>query len=95
MVVCAFLKGKLPPIFHSWNLRNTQEMQVPLNATHQLSYLEQTWLNLFQDSQYPAVRLAIIFFLFHELVFIGRYIPYLICDHINYFKQFKIQAVLN
>jgi methylsterol monooxygenase len=82
--------------------RKRKKMQVasPLfNATGsgfplrdgQLSFLEEQWTLLFQDSKYPAVRLALVFFLVHEIVFIGSYLPYIVCDHVSFLRRYKIQ----
>eukprot|EP00842_Homolaphlyctis_polyrhiza_P005301 jgi/Hompol1/5772/HPOL_002055-RA len=46
---------------------------------------------MFEGSQRPALRLAMMFFVWHEIVFFGRYIPYMIADMIPYFRQYKIQ----
>ncbi|KAJ3304727.1 C-4 sterol methyl oxidase [Kappamyces sp. JEL0829] len=56
-----------------------------------LTWAEQEWLNLFKDSKYPVARLAIVLFIWHEICFFGRYIPYVFCDHIPYLKKYRIQ----
>ena len=57
------------------------------------NFLERKWVEIFDGTERPAVRLAIVLFLWHEFVFVTRYIPYMIADRIPYFRQFKIQDV--
>lgn len=56
----------------------------------QFSWLEQQWQEAYRDRD-PLVVTGIIAFVMHELVYFGRFIPFLICDFIPYFKQYKIQ----
>ena len=37
------------------------------------------------------MRLAVVLFIWHEVVFIGRYIPYLIADFVPFLQKYKIQ----
>jgi methylsterol monooxygenase len=59
------------------------------------TYLESLWIDTFKESQYPGIKLAVVLFIWHEIVFIGRYLPFLMCDYIPYFRQFKIQEKVN
>lgn len=68
-------------------------IDIPQNYTP--TYLESLWIDTFKDSQYPGIKLAFLLFLWHEFVFIGRYIPFLMCDYIPFFRQFKIQEKEN
>ncbi|KAI8918888.1 hypothetical protein BC831DRAFT_481892 [Entophlyctis helioformis] len=72
----------------------TVQAHAPLNATtaFEPTVAESHWLALFTHSQSPSIRLALILFVWHEIVFIGRYIPFVIADHIPYFRRYKIQA---
>ena len=69
-----------------------------MNSTTTLGYqptfLEEKWVSFFKDSEYPAVKLALLLFVWHQIVFIGRYIPFYICDFIPFFRKYKIQAVI-
>ncbi|KAH6564715.1 hypothetical protein BASA62_007763 [Batrachochytrium salamandrivorans] len=64
-----------------------------INSTmaYEPNFAERQWLALFEGSKRPGIRLAIVLFIWHEFVFITRYIPYMIADYIPYFRQFKIQ----
>lgn len=64
-----------------------------MNATipmDQASWLEHQWQELYRDRN-PLLVTGILAFTMHELVYFGRFIPFLICDFIPYFKQYKIQ----
>jgi hypothetical protein len=66
-----------------------------ITIPHQLTWTEAQWQNLFQDATYPSARLAIVLFAWHQIVFIGRYIPYVICDHVSFLRKYRIQKVEN
>ena len=72
---------------------STFGIEIPDNYSP--TYLESFWLDTFKDSEYPGIKLAIVLFLWHEIVFIGRYIPFMICDYVPYLRQFKIQEKEN
>ncbi|KAJ3185772.1 C-4 sterol methyl oxidase [Gaertneriomyces sp. JEL0708] len=55
------------------------------------TYWESKWLQLFDNSEYPAVTLAFVLFIWHEFVFFGRFFPYFVMDQFPYFKKYKIQ----
>ena len=55
--------------------------------------LDEFWISLFEGTEHPSIRLAVILFAWHELVFIGRYIPYWICDYIPAAQKYRIQPV--
>ncbi|KAJ3278479.1 C-4 sterol methyl oxidase [Borealophlyctis nickersoniae] len=63
------------------------------SSSYEPNYLERQWLNLFDGSDYTAIRLALVLFAWHEFVFFGRFLPYYICDFIPYFRKYKIQDV--
>ncbi|KAJ3111075.1 C-4 sterol methyl oxidase [Phlyctochytrium bullatum] len=56
---------------------------------------EAAWLKLFENSTQPAVTLAIVLFIWHEIVYFGRFLPYMIMDRIPYFQKYKIQPTEN
>ncbi|KAJ3168076.1 C-4 sterol methyl oxidase [Geranomyces variabilis] len=60
-------------------------------ATYIPTFLERHWLGLFQDSSYPALKLALVLFAWMEIVFFGRFLPYYITDQIPFFQKYKIQ----
>ncbi|KAI8911490.1 hypothetical protein EDD86DRAFT_202536 [Gorgonomyces haynaldii] len=64
-----------------------------MNSTvvYQPNFLEQTWLQLFDGSEYPSIRVAVVLFIWHEIVFFGRYLPFWIADQIPFFQQYRIQ----
>ena len=57
------------------------------------TFLEKQWVSLFADSEYPAIKLALVLFAWHEFVFYARYLPFVACDYIPFFRQYKIQPV--
>jgi hypothetical protein len=61
--------------------------------SQQLTFLEKQWLDLFQDAEYPAIKLALVLFTWYELVYYGRYLMYFCCDFIPFLRQYKIQGV--
>ena len=58
-----------------------------------MTWTEQQWKGLFEGAENPTVRLASVLFAWHQIVFWGRYIPYVICDHIAWFRKYRIQHV--
>ncbi|KAI8894344.1 hypothetical protein BC833DRAFT_605239 [Globomyces pollinis-pini] len=60
-------------------------------TTHVNTHFENWWMDFFQDTDYPATRLTLLMFAWHQFVLYARYLPYVICDHIPYFRQFKLQ----
>jgi methylsterol monooxygenase len=58
----------------------------------QLNWLETRWEQMYEGRN-PLVVTGIFAFLMHEFVYFGRFIPFLICDFIPYFKQYKLQEV--
>ena len=63
-----------------------------LNQTHELNAFETLWLDYFGSSSNPTLTLALTLFIWHEIVYFGRYVPYLILDYIPYFQKYKIQV---
>lgn len=77
-----------------WVFYGTAQAQtVDINSSVPTTFLEKQWVSLFQDSEYPAVKLALVLFAWHEFVFYARYLPFVACDYIPYFRQYKIQQV--
>merc|ERR1719215_2140098 len=62
-----------------------------MNSTMATTWMEHQWQQLFEGSENPTVRLAIVLFTWHQIVFVGRYIPYVICDHIPFLRKYRIQ----
>jgi methylsterol monooxygenase len=58
-----------------------------------MTFAEKEWLSFFEGSEYPSIRLATLLFVWHEIVYWGRYIPYVICDHLPMMQKYKIQPV--
>ncbi|KAL2919025.1 C-4 sterol methyl oxidase [Polyrhizophydium stewartii] len=67
-------------------------MAVNATLAYQPNFIERQWLSLFEGAENPSIRLAVVLFAWHEFVFVARYIPYMIIDHIPYFRKYKIQA---
>ncbi|KAI8086220.1 uncharacterized protein BX664DRAFT_335202 [Halteromyces radiatus] len=70
-------------------------LQPVMNSTltydsSQLNWLETSWEKMYEGRD-PLVVTGIFAFLMHELVYFGRFIPFLICDFIPYFKRYKLQ----
>ncbi|KAJ3327105.1 C-4 sterol methyl oxidase [Blyttiomyces sp. JEL0837] len=62
---------------------------------YQPNAIESLWLGMFEglSSTEQAVKLAVVLFIWHEVVYFGRYLPYMIMDYIPYFQKWKIQTV--
>lgn len=58
----------------------------------ELNWLEAKWDGMYEGRN-PLVVTGIFAFLMHELVYFGRFIPFLICDFIPYFQKYKLQQV--
>lgn len=63
-----------------------------LTDTTQLSWLESHWEQMYEGRN-PLIVTGVFAFLMHELVYFGRFIPFLICDFIPYFQKYKLQQV--
>jgi methylsterol monooxygenase len=74
-------------------MNTTITIEIPEN--YNPTFLESLWLDSFKNSQYPGVKLAVVLFIWHEFVFIGRYLPFLLCDYIPFLRQYKIQEKVN
>ncbi|KAJ3413931.1 C-4 sterol methyl oxidase [Chytridiales sp. JEL 0842] len=53
--------------------------------------LESLWLQTFATASNPAITLGAVMFVLHEIVFFGRYLPYMIMEKIPFFAKYKIQ----
>lgn len=55
------------------------------------------WLEVHWEAMYvgrnPLLVTGIFAFTMHELVYFGRFVPFLICDFIPYFQKYKLQPV--
>ncbi|KAI9030788.1 hypothetical protein CLU79DRAFT_731489 [Phycomyces nitens] len=65
-------------------------MNSTLTTPYELSWLENQWAAMYHDRN-PLVVTGIFAFVLHELVYFGRFIPFLICDFIPYFQRYKLQ----
>lgn len=45
------------------------------------------------EGRNPLIVTGVFAFLMHEIVYFGRFIPFLICDFIPYFQKYKLQEV--
>jgi methylsterol monooxygenase len=61
-----------------------------VDQSYQLSWLETQWEELYKDRN-PLLVTGVLAFVMHELVYFGRFLPFLICDYLPYFRQYKIQ----
>ncbi|KAG2191154.1 hypothetical protein INT46_001414 [Mucor plumbeus] len=57
---------------------------------YQLNWLENQWEEIYKGRN-PLLVTGTIAFVMHEIVYFGRFLPFLLCDFIPYFKQYKIQ----
>jgi len=55
------------------------------------NFAERIWFGLFEGSEHKAIKLALILFTWHELVFFGRFLPYYLCDFVPALRKYKIQ----
>lgn len=67
-------------------LNNSTSLPVELN------WVETKWEQMYEGRN-PLIVTGIFAFLMHELVYFGRFIPFLICDFIPYFQKYKLQPV--
>jgi hypothetical protein len=58
----------------------------------ELNWVETKWEEMYEGRN-PLVVTGIFAFLMHEIVYFGRFIPFLICDFIPYFQKYKLQPV--
>lgn len=65
-------------------------MNSTITEPHQNTWLETQWEDLYRDRNALLVT-GVLAFVMHELVYFGRFIPFLICDYVPYFHQYKIQ----
>ena len=74
--------------------RTTQDL-LAVSTVHgtPTNALEHWWLDLFTHAKHPAIILACVLFVWHELIFWTRYLPYVICDRIPMLARYKIQQV--
>ncbi|TIC01185.1 hypothetical protein E3Q18_00784 [Wallemia mellicola] len=56
-----------------------------------LNLLEKAWVNWYIWWGNPVIATGVMSFLMHEVVYFGRSIPWIIIDHIPYFRQWKLQ----
>lgn len=66
-----------------------------LNSTSpvELNWVETKWEEMYEGRN-PLIVTGIFAFLMHEIVYFGRFIPFLICDFIPYFQKYKLQQVI-
>ncbi|KAJ3102808.1 C-4 sterol methyl oxidase [Phlyctochytrium planicorne] len=76
------------PIIQSSNVINAT---IPVGYTPNV--FESAWLKLFENNEHPAITLAFVLFIWHEVVYFGRFLPYMILDKIPYFQRYRIQPV--
>lgn len=56
-----------------------------------LNWFEQRWFDYYTFMGDPALATGIMSFVFHELVYFGRCLPWIIIDAIPYFRRWKLQ----
>jgi len=60
-------------------------------AVNDLTFLEKAWSNLFHLGYSEAVTTGVIAFIWHEIIYFGRSLPFLIADFIPSFQKYKLQ----
>ncbi|SAM00218.1 hypothetical protein [Absidia glauca] len=55
-----------------------------------LTWLETRWEDMYEGRN-PLLVTGLFAFAMHELVYFGRFVPFLLCDFIPYFEQYKLQ----
>ena len=71
---------------------NATAVAMETGAPDQLSYIESLWEGMYEGRD-PLLVTGIFAFLMHEIVYFGRFVPFLICDFIPYFQRYKLQPV--
>lgn len=56
-----------------------------------LSWLERLWVSWYLWFGNPTIATGVMSFIFHELVYFGRCVPWVIIDAIPYFQRWKLQ----
>ncbi|KAJ1649933.1 C-4 sterol methyl oxidase, partial [Coemansia sp. RSA 25] len=69
----------------------TVDIAQTMPAGYQPNWFERTWLSMF-DGRNELLTFTVIAFLMHEMVYFGRYLPFLACDYIPALRKYKIQA---
>lgn len=59
--------------------------------TISLSWLEKTWAAWYIYMNNDTLATGLLFFLWHELMYFGRCLPWFLIDRITFFKKWKIQ----
>ncbi|KAJ2015050.1 C-4 sterol methyl oxidase, partial [Coemansia sp. S85] len=72
-------------------LSTTVDLSQVIPEGYELNWLERTWLTLF-DGRNELLTFTLISFLVHEIVYFGRYLPFLVCDYIPALRKYKIQG---
>ena len=84
------------------NLRNSTTLVHPTSLASawemtsgydDLSKLEKLWAAWYLYMDNPALATGLLSFALHEAVYFGRSLPWVIIDHLPWFRQFKIQNV--
>ncbi|KAJ2800112.1 C-4 sterol methyl oxidase, partial [Coemansia guatemalensis] len=68
----------------------TVDVSQKIPAGYTPSWIERTWLSLF-DGRNELLTFTAIAFIMHEMVYFGRYLPFLACDYIPALRKYKIQ----
>lgn len=63
-----------------------------ISSAQEFNWLETKWEQMYEGRN-PLIVTGVFAFLMHELVYFGRFIPFLICDFIPYFQKYKLQEV--
>ncbi|KAI9332137.1 hypothetical protein DFJ73DRAFT_64024 [Zopfochytrium polystomum] len=50
------------------------------------------WLRMFENNPYPDVTLAAFLLILNDIVYYGRFVPYLVMDYLPFFQRYKIQG---
>ncbi|RUO95546.1 hypothetical protein BC936DRAFT_143777 [Jimgerdemannia flammicorona] len=58
-----------------------------------LSWLEKQWVAVY-DGRNEILVTGMLAFVMHEVVYFGRFIPFLICDFIPFFQKWKLQPFI-
>jgi hypothetical protein len=76
--------------------KDEEKMDILLNNSTsspvELNWVETKWEEMYEGRN-PLIVTGIFAFLMHEIVYFGRFIPFLICDFIPYFQKYKLQQV--
>lgn len=78
--------------FHTYQQANTTSPMSLMEPPYQLNGLEIVWESLYKGRN-PMLVTGVIAISIHELIYFGRFLPFLLADQIPQLRQYKLQPV--